>query len=230
MHPAVQTYFAAAQGYADPGILVACTLGGYLLGSVSFAILIARAHGVDIRSVGSGNPGATNVKRALGKGAGNLVFALDCLKGFIPAFWPMLVYGEGTGLLSVLGLAGAILGHTFPVYYGFKGGKGVATTMGGLLPIMPVVLLAGVFGWLAIFYTLRVVSVASIVFGLVLPVAAWSLQAWVPQWYVNILGQRPVGPPELLFACLISILILVRHRANISRLLRGQEHAFKSKR
>jgi glycerol-3-phosphate acyltransferase PlsY len=134
---------------------------GYLVGSLSFAILVARARGVDIRSVGSGNPGATNVKRALGRGAGNLVFILDFLKGFLPALWPMLVFANGSGLLSILGLTGTILGHSFPVYYGFKGGKGVATTMGGLFAVMPVVMLIGVLAWLAVFYTVRLVSVAA---------------------------------------------------------------------
>lgn len=202
---------------------------GYLIGSLSFAIIVAAAKGVDIRTVGSGNPGATNVKRALGKGAGNIVFLLDFLKGLIPALWPMFFHDEGSGLLSVLGLTGAILGHNFPVYYGFKGGKGVATTMGGLLAIMPMVMLMGIVVWLIIFYTQRIVSVASIAFGLALPFAAWGLQSWLPEWFVNILGKSVTGRAELVFAILISVLISVRHRANIMRLLRGEELFFKKK-
>jgi len=229
----VQSHFASVPdsivAAASGTMTAAALLVGYLLGSLSFAVIVANARGVDIRTVGSGNPGATNVKRALGKGAGNLVFVLDCLKGFVPAFWPILLLGDGAGLLGVLGLAGAILGHSFPVYYGFKGGKGVATTMGGLLALMPVVLLAGVLAWLLVFYTLRVVSVASIAFGLVLPAAAWVLREWNPAASVNILGQDASGQPEFLLAGLISILILVRHRANISRLLRGEELSFKKK-
>ena len=210
-------------------MLLAAAGVGYLVGSLSFAIIVAAAKGVDIRTVGSGNPGATNVKRALGKGAGNIVFLLDFLKGLIPALWPMFFYDEGSGLLSVLGLTGAILGHSFPVYYGFKGGKGVATTMGGLLAIMPMVMLMGIVAWLIIFYTLRIVSVASIAFGLVLPFAAWGLQSWRPEWFVNILGKSVTGLAELVFSILISVLILVRHRANITRLLRGEELFFKKK-
>jgi glycerol-3-phosphate acyltransferase PlsY len=203
---------------------------GYLVGSLSFAILVARARGVDIRSVGSGNPGATNVKRALGRGAGNFVFLLDFLKGFLPALWPMLVFANGSGLLSILGLTGAILGHSFPVYYGFKGGKGVATTMGGLLALMPVVMLIGILAWSAVFYIFRLVSVASIAFGLVLPLAGWGIQAWRPGWFVNILNKGGgAHQAEIVFAILISLLILVRHRANIARLLRGEELSFKKK-
>jgi glycerol-3-phosphate acyltransferase PlsY len=130
-------------------------------------------------------------------------------------------------LLGALGLAGSILGHSFPIFYGFKGGKGVATTMGGLLALMPVVLLAGVVGWLLVFSAFRVVSVASIVFGVLLPLSAWGLQNWKYQWAINILGQDASGTSELLLASLISILILVRHRANISRLFRGEEFSFK---
>ena len=210
-------------------MLLAAAGVGYLIGSLSFAIIVAAAKGVDIRTVGSGNPGATNVKRALGKGAGNIVFLLDFLKGLIPALWPMFFYDEGSGLLSVLGLTGAILGHNFPVYYGFKGGKGVATTMGGLLAIMPMVMLMGIVVWLIIFYTQRIVSVAAIAFGLVLPFAAWGLQSWLPEWFVNILGKSVTGRAELVFAILISVLISVRHRANIMRLLRGEELFFKKK-
>ena len=210
-------------------MLLAAAGAGYLVGSLSFAIIVAAAKGVDIRTVGSGNPGATNVKRALGKGAGNIVFLLDFLKGLIPALWPMFFYDEGSGLLSVLGLTGAILGHNFPVYYGFKGGKGVATTMGGLLAIMPMVMLMGIVVWLIIFYTQRIVSVASIAFGLALPFAAWGLQSWLPEWFVNILGKSVTGRAELVFAILISVLISVRHRANIMRLLRGEELFFKKK-
>ena len=203
---------------------------GYFVGSLSFAILVARSRGVDIRSVGSGNPGATNVKRALGRGAGNLVFLLDFLKGFLPALWPMLVFANDSGLLSILGLTGAILGHSFPVYYGFKGGKGVATTMGGLLAVMPVVMLIGVLSWVVVFYTIRLVSVASIAFGLALPLAGWGLQAWKPGWFVNILNNGSGDhQSELVFALLISLLILVRHRTNIVRLLRGEELSFKKK-
>lgn len=206
--------------------------GGYLFGSLSFAIIVANAKGVDIRKVGSGNPGATNVKRALGSGAGNFVFALDFLKGFLPALVPFLILNNGAELVAIVSLLGSILGHSFPLYYGFKGGKGVATTMGGLFALMPVILILGVVAWLAVFYSLRVVSIASIAFGVALPLAAWAIDSWKPEWFINIQGVSAGDlerQSELIFAVLISLLILIRHRANISRLLRGEELSFKKK-
>lgn len=210
--------------------LVYGALGGYLLGSLSFAILVAKAKGVDIRKEGSGNPGATNVKRVLGKGAGNFVFLLDFLKGFLPAVLPFHFIGEGAALVSVTALLASILGHSFPIYYGFKGGKGVATTMGGLFGMMPVVMLAGLLAWLAVFYKTKVVSIASLAFGVILPFAAWGIDRWKTEWFVNILGGvggEPERQAQVLFAVLISLLILARHRSNITRLLRGEELAFK---
>ena len=206
--------------------------GGYLIGSLSFAILVAKAKGVDIRTVGSGNPGATNVKRALGKGAGNFVFLLDFLKGFLPALLPFLILEAGAVPVSICSLLAAILGHSFPLYYGFKGGKGVATTMGGLFALMPVIMLIGILAWVLLFYSLRVVSIASIGFGVVLPIAAWAIDLWKSAWFVNILGQIGTEPErqlEVWFAGAISLLILIRHRSNILRLLRGEELSFKKK-
>ena len=210
--------------------MAAGAVGGYLFGSLSFAIIVAKANGVDIRTVGSGNPGATNVKRALGKGAGNLVFFLDFLKGFVPALVPFVVLEEAAVPVSVCCLLASILGHSFPLYYGFKGGKGVATTMGGLFALMPLVMLIGILAWVIVFYTLKVVSVASIAFGVALPMAAWGLGVWFPDVFFNILGHVGTYPEreiQVWFAGLISLLILIRHRSNISRLLRGEELSFK---
>jgi len=194
---------------------------GYLLGSMSFAVLIAKQHGVDILKAGSGNPGATNVKRVLGKGPGNLVFALDFLKGFISAGWPAVV--SHLNLLpadapilwmGIAGLAGAILGHSFSMFLRFRGGKGVATTIGGLMALMPVVILGGLLVWVAVFYTSRYVSLASIAMGLVLmPIAA-------------LIGE----PREKIGLCFaLAILIIVRHRANLQRLMNGTENKFEKK-
>ena len=138
---------------------------GYLLGAISFAVIVARSQGVDILKYGSGNPGATNVTRALGSKFGNTVFALDALKGGIAAGWPIVVFGGEWGLkLAIIGLIASILGHSFSVFLKFKGGKGVATTMGGLVVIMPSVLLIGVAVWAAIFYSTRLVAIASMLF------------------------------------------------------------------
>ena len=209
-------------------LLILLPLGGYLLGSVSSAVLVSKLMELpDPRQSGSGNPGATNVLRLGNKSAAALTLLGDVLKGALPVLIAKYLDADTTGI-ALAGL-GAFLGHLFPVFFGFAGGKGVATTMGGLLAIMPMVMLMGIVAWLIIFYTLRIVSVASIAFGLVLPFAAWGLQSWRPELFVNILGKSVTGLAELVFAILISVLILVRHRANITRLLRGEELFFKKK-
>ena len=147
-----------------PWVWVLVALGvGYLLGSVLFAVPVSRRCGVDIFKAGSGNPGATNVKRAVGKKAGNLVFALDALKGLVATLWPLLCFsGDGVVYLQIAGLAGALMGHSFSCWYGFRGGKAVSTTIGALVGIMPLAILAGLIVWLLVFYTTRYVSVASL--------------------------------------------------------------------
>lgn len=186
---------------------------GYLLGAISFAVLVARSQGVDIFQAGSGNPGATNVKRVLGARLGNIVFTLDALKGSIAALWPILVFGGETGLrLGILGLIAAIIGHSFSIFLKFRGGKGVATTMGGLLAIMPLVLLIGLAAWGLCFYVTRVVAIASILFALSLPVCTYFLY--------------PQGDPRLTLGFVLGIVIIARHRSNIARLLQGRENKF----
>lgn len=187
------------------------TVVGYLLGSVSFAVLIAKSQGVDIFKEGSGNPGATNVKRTLGSKWGNIVFALDALKGFIAAGWPIVFLGSSN--LGILGLVAAIVGHSFSIFLKFRGGKGVATTMGGLLAIMPLVLLVGLLTWVVCFYSTKVVALASILFALSLPVAAYFMYG--------------SGDPRFTLALMLCLLIVVRHRSNIARLLQGKENSFK---
>src|SRR5271163_663609 len=133
----------------DPGDalvpLALAAAAGYLLGSLPFGYLVARARGVDIFSVGSRSPGATNVRRVLGSGPGNVVLALDLLKGAAAAGWPLLVtWGAVSSLsaartLGYVGLAGALVGHSFSCFTRFKGGKGVATAAGGLAVLMPYV-------------------------------------------------------------------------------------------
>ncbi|MFW5883326.1 MAG: glycerol-3-phosphate 1-O-acyltransferase PlsY, partial [Verrucomicrobiota bacterium] len=170
---------------------------GYLLGSISFAVLIGRAHGIDIFKHGSGNPGATNVKRVLGSKAGNLCFILDALKGFLAAIWPLLLLTEGQSpaLVAIFGGAGAILGHSLSIFLGFRGGKGVATTIGTLLAILPVAIGLGLILWLIVFSLTRYVSLASILMGLALPLLALALGA---------------APAKVGFAVLIAVVILVR--------------------
>jgi len=187
---------------------------GYLLGAISFAVIVARSQGVNILTYGSGNPGATNVTRALGSKFGNIVFALDALKGGIAAGWPIVVFVGELGLkLGIIGLIASILGHSFSVFLKFKGGKGVATTMGGLVVIMPSVLLIGVAVWAAIYYSTRLVAIASMLFAVSLAVSAYVLYGG--------------GDPRFTLGSVLAVLIVVRHRSNIARMLQGKENSFK---
>lgn len=194
--------------------IILASVIGYFLGAISFAVIVAKSRGVDIFKEGSGNPGATNVKRVLGSKAGNSVFALDALKGFVAALWPMLVFGGFVGLkFGIIGLIAAIIGHSFSVFLGFRGGKGVATTMGGLLAIMPIVLVIGLLAWAVSYFTTKVVAIASIVFALSLPISAFCMHGG--------------GDPRFTLGLVLGVLIVVRHRSNIARLLQGKENSFK---
>ncbi len=203
--------------------LLIVALVGYLLGAIPFGYLVARAYKVNIFEVGSKSPGATNVRRVLGKGPGNLVFTLDAIKGAVAASpWAACVLGSlprsdgGNWFLQlqVLGLIAALVGHSFSCFTRFRGGKGVATGAGGLLVLMPVVVAIAVAAWIATFYSTGYVSLASIVSVLVLPVAAYFLHL----------------PPLLIaLAGLVTFFVILRHRANISRLCAGTENKFGKK-
>jgi glycerol-3-phosphate acyltransferase PlsY len=188
-------------------------LAGYLIGSLPFGYWVARAHGVDIMKVGSGNPGATNVKRAVGGAAGNAVFLLDFLKGVVAVSWIWLLPANEVNPvhLSLLGLVGAILGHSFSIFLGFRGGKGVATTIGGMVTLMPISALIAMGVWLILFFLTRYVSLASIGMAVALPVSHLILAG------ADILSG---------FATLVAVFIVVRHKSNIRRLIEGREHRF----
>lgn len=219
--------------------LFAAAFIGYFLGSLPFGALVARAHGVDIFKEGSGNPGATNVKRVLGekfgakgKKAGNLVFALDALKGAVAASWSFLgltsvsmtfglnvsgavpVSGSDWRLVGLAGVVGAILGHSFSIFTRFKGGKGVATAAGGVLVLTPVSCLVGGLVWVVVFYATRYVSLGS-----VLAAVAVAITSWIR------------GNPLALniAVTLIGVFVIIRHRENIKRLLNGTENKFAKK-
>ena len=185
---------------------------GYLLGAISFAVIIARSKGVDILKIGSGNPGATNVTRALGSRWGKLVFALDALKGSIAAGWPLIFISESGLELAIIGLIASIIGHSFSIFLNFRGGKGVATTMGGMLALMPSVLLVGVLVWGVVFLTFRMVALASILFAVSLSVSAYFIY--------------DMKDPRFALGLVLGILIIVRHRSNIARMLQGSEGRF----
>lgn len=203
------TLLAVDWGQKGWGVLFAC----YFLGAIPFGLVVARlVHGTDPREVGSGNIGATNTMRALGRGWGLLVFALDFLKGWVPAaLIAPAVLADGPDALALqvaCGLA-AVVGHCFPVYLGFKGGKGVATGTGMIVGLEPRAFLAGGVVWLVALAGLRFVSLASILMGGTFVLAAY--------WF------RPDASALLLGTEGLALLFLVRHRANIARLIAGTE-------
>ncbi|MDR2982056.1 MAG: glycerol-3-phosphate 1-O-acyltransferase PlsY [Puniceicoccales bacterium] len=201
---------------------------GYLIGSISFAVIVARRHGVDILKAGSGNPGATNVKRVCGKKPGNIVFGLDVLKGMVASGWPGVLawiitdIPEGwfspNALLyaQLTGFAGAVLGHCFSLFLKFKGGKGVSVSVGGLCGTLPPCLVVSAFTWLFFYFTTRYVSVASLV-------AAASLPVTAALWW-------DIRDPRFYLCIGIAIFVFFTHRSNIKRLLRGEESRFSKKR
>ena len=183
--------------------LVLGIIGGYALGTMPSAIVVARAKGVDITSFGSGNPGASNVARAIGWRYGIIVFALDAAKGVLPA---LVMIGHRPS--AYLCGAAAIVGHIFPVTRGFKGGKGIATGAGVLLVLHPVIMIIAAVSWVAIMKLTKKASVASIA---VVPLV------------IALLGLT--GKPGWEIAAFVGLgaLIEIRHLSNIKRLLSGSE-------
>ena len=192
---------------------------GYLLGSVPFGLLAARMKGVDIRQHGSGNIGATNVWRVCGWRYGLPVFVLDVLKGVAAVLLASWIAGRMTAdpaWARVCAAVACILGHSFPIWLGFKGGKGVATSLGVLIGLMPMASLAVAVLWLVVFKLGGYVSLASIVAALALPVLATGAQ----------FAGRGYGWPAVGFGAFAAALVVVRHRANIQRLRAGTESRF----
>jgi glycerol-3-phosphate acyltransferase PlsY len=192
------------------GALVA----SYLVGSLSFAVILSRVFGLaDPRSYGSGNPGATNVMRSGNKKAAVLTLVFDALKGFVPVVL-CLAFGERVGLTPVsaawVGLA-AFVGHLWPVFFGFKGGKGVATAAGVLMAWNPLLAVATLASFALIVYFSRYVSLGSIV-----------AAAFAPFYQALIWGPSPA----LLALVVMSLLLVWRHEANIRKLLAGTESKF----
>jgi len=193
-------------------------LAAYLIGSLSFAVIVSRGMGLDDpRNYGSGNPGATNVLRSGNRGAALLTLAFDALKGYAPVLLA-LVYGPRFGLgettVALVGLA-AFLGHLWPVFFGFKGGKGVATAAGVLLALNPWLGAATLLTWLIIAAFFRYSSLASIVAAL-----------FAPFYQLLIWGVAPM----LLSITAMSLLLLWRHAANLRKLFAGTESRIGAKR
>jgi glycerol-3-phosphate acyltransferase PlsY len=196
----------------------------YLLGAVPFGFMIAKAHGKDLRKIGSGNIGATNTGRILGKKWGIICLILDSLKGLIPM---LIAKTQLTSPMSTTQLwlwlavgCGAVLGHIFPVYLNFKGGKGVATSLGMVLGLFPYYTIAGVGAfvvWLATVLISRYVSLASITAALIFPVILTIEIFCVKSWEFATLW------PLIVIALVMPLLVVIRHAENIKRMLEGSE-------
>ena len=198
-----------------------CALAaGYVVGGIPFGYLIARARGIDIRDVGSGNVGATNVGRALGRKWGFLALALDIAKGYLPVAFAAPAIAEYMGAssdeyaLSAMGL-GAIMGHVFTPWLGFRGGKGVATSIGVFAALLQYWIALPLAVYLLVRKLTGYVSAGSLSLAALLPAAA-VIHNW---------GRLRETWPTLVFACFAALLIVLRHRANIARLARGEELA-----
>lgn len=190
---------------ASPGLFALIAAAGYLLGSVPFGVLMARAFGLgDLRKIGSGNIGATNVLRTGNRAAAALTLALDAAKGAV-AVMVARAAGLGEDAAALAGLA-AFLGHLFPVWIGFRGGKGVATFLGTLLALAPLAGVAACGTWLATAAVFRISSLAALVAAALAPLVMIAL-----------------GAEGALAAAVMAALVFVRHRANIARLRAGTE-------
>jgi acyl phosphate:glycerol-3-phosphate acyltransferase len=202
--------------------LAVLILGSYLLGSIPFGYLAGRSAGIDIRQSGSRNIGATNVVRVLGKRYGYPVFALDFLKGFAAVKISMLTAPgqppewNSSVIFGILAAMASVLGHLYPPWLKFQGGKGVATSAGALLALAPVATLIGIAVWIVVFWLTRYVSLASMMAAIVLPII------------ILVAGSKDQNRTKPLFysSICVAAIVIWRHRSNIVRLIRGTEPRF----
>ena len=205
--------------------LAVVLIGSYLLGSIPFGYLAGRLVGIDIRQAGSGNVGATNVVRVLGKRFGYPVFALDFLKGFGAVKISMLMASgrppewDTPEIFGILAAISSVLGHLYPPWLKFKGGKGVATSAGALLALTPTATLIGVAIWIIVFWLTRYVSLASIIAAVVLPIVILVFSS----------QDQNKGKPLFYSSACVAAVVIWRHRSNLSRLIRGTEPRFTRK-
>lgn len=223
-----------------------CPIFAFLLGSIPFGLIIARSKGINIREHGSGNIGATNVLRVVGKKYGISCLLLDALKGFIPVLLGISVIGF-SGMHNPLHIAAlgpfsqefpmltaqmfqvltglcAILGHNYSPWVNFRGGKGIATSAGVLIALMPAAVVILIAVWLMVFLVSKYVSLASIVTAIVLPlVTLWG------SWFHGKIENGTWNKPLFIFTLVIAILAVGKHRANLQRLRAGTEHRFTRK-
>jgi glycerol-3-phosphate acyltransferase PlsY len=196
--------------------LAVVLLCSYLVGAIPFGLLFSRAMGKDVRQEGSGNIGATNVNRILGKKLGILTLLCDVAKGFMPVYVAALVLPPSVNSELFIALCGlsTVLGHMFPVYLGFKGGKGVATALGVFLYFSPLSILFALFVFTVVVAGSGFVSAGSLVAAALIPLFIWLLGGSLS---------------TVLVALLIAALVWMKHASNIKRLLRGEETSWKTK-
>jgi glycerol-3-phosphate acyltransferase PlsY len=187
-------------------VKVAVVLVAYLIGSIPFALILARRWGADLRRVGSGNLGAANVMRASGVTAGVLVAALDMSKG-VASVWLARRFGDDTQLPAAAGLA-AIIGHVYPIWLRFRGGKGVATACGVFVMLTPLAVPPTLAIFTVVVWLTRYISLGSVLASLALPPIAYALGS---------------PPPAVLAAAAAAAIIVFRHRSNVSRMRTGTE-------
>jgi acyl phosphate:glycerol-3-phosphate acyltransferase len=204
--------------------LILIALLSYLMGSVPAGYIAGRFAGIDIRRVGSGNIGATNVLRVLGKPYGYAVFLFDFCKGVGAVRMSILIINaahpgnQESELVGIMAGVLCVLGHTYPVWLGFKGGKGVATSVGVLFGLMPAAALTVLAVWFVTFQATKYVSVASIAAAVALPVTAAVMVHF-----------EKAGMPLVYFSACLAVVIVWRHRSNVSRLMKGTEASFSRK-
>ncbi|WP_223924021.1 glycerol-3-phosphate 1-O-acyltransferase PlsY [Geobacter sp. AOG2] len=197
---------------ASPEIILAVACGAaYLLGSIPTGLLLGKLYGIDVRQEGSGNIGATNLYRTVGRKVGVLTLIGDCLKGLAPVLVAHY-FAPATDLAAWVGLA-AFCGHVFSVFLRFKGGKGVATALGVFLALSPLAVAIALAVFLVLVLKWRYVSLGSVAAAAVMPLAVYVLH-----------GSRAM----LVVTALVAVIVIMRHRANIRRLVDGTENKFKA--
>ena len=184
-------------------------VAAYLIGSVPTGYLLGKLCGVDVRTIGSGNVGATNVARAVGKSQGIIILIADAAKGYLPVF-VALQLGQGSLTVALTAIA-AFLGHLYPLFLNFQGGKGVATGFGALLALAPMATLVLVVVFALAVVATRIVSLGSLATAVAAPISLW------------LFHQQPV---IVAMGCFLGAMVIIRHRSNIQRLLAGTEPRF----
>jgi glycerol-3-phosphate acyltransferase PlsY len=203
------------------GMTLAICAAAYFLGAIPFGFLITKAvTGDDVRQAGSGSTGATNVTRKAGLKAGLATYALDVAKGALAVWLAQRFAGANPQAAGIAGLL-AVLGHMFPIFLGFRGGKGVATGVGVFLMLAPAATLAALLVWGIIFGITRTVSLGSMIATLLLPVFVWAFDVYVAR------APQPVWLPKVIWALVIGFVIIARHYDNIRNLINRTEYKFK---